>query len=299
MTEDAEARRRDFQRRAPELRAALVAELSACVDRAAGLSSDEAAVLRHLLSFAGYSWAGSFFIPAVSSLWGEEASYVPAVRLPAARVRAAVSALSRRGVLDEAEAGGTIVVSDALRGLAAAVPVAVRRVVVFIAASLDGYIAKKDGDIGFLSCVETPGEDYGYAEFIKGVDTVLMGRKSYDKVLSMDASFPRAGRKCYVVSRKRKGSDERVEFVRDPAKLIEKLRKTPGKDVFCDGGAELIHALLKKDLVDVLVVSLIPVLLGDGIPLFKRGRPERPLRLVESRSFPSGLVQLRYERARR
>lgn len=297
MPEDSDVRRRDFQRRAPELRAALVEDLSACLDRAATLSCDETGVLRHLLSFAGYSWAGSFFIPVLSSLWGEEASYVPAVALPASRARAAVVTLRRRGILRDAEAGGVILVSDALRALAKPAPAAVRRVVVYIAASLDGYIAKKDGDISFLSSVETPGEDYGYAEFIKGVDAVLMGRKTYDKLLSMSVPFPHSGRKCYVASRKRKGSDGRVEYVRDPAKLIGKLRKAPGKDIFCDGGADLINALLKKDLVDVLVLSVIPVLLGDGIPLFKRGRPEKRLRLVDSRSFPSGVAQLRYSRA--
>lgn len=307
------ARRREFQARAPELRAALVAELAACVDRAGGLSADEAAVLRHLLAYAGFSLEGSLFIPAFAVLWGEEPSYVPAVRLPEGRVRAAVATLRRRGVLAGAatQEGGAVVAADAVRALAAGTaapraetpapapepaPAGPRRVVVYIAASVDGFIAKKNGDLGFLSAVETPGQDYGYAEFVNGVDAVIMGRKTHDKALSFGGAFPHAGRVCYVASRKKRGGDANAEFVRDPAKLIAKLKKAPGKDIFCDGGAELVNALLKKDLVDVLIVSLIPVLLGDGIPLFQGRRPEKKLRLAGVSSYPSGLVQLRYER---
>lgn len=299
MAEDAAARARsEFVARAPELRKALVAELGELLAAAAGLTPDEDAVLRHVLAYAGYSLDGTLYLPGLPVLWGGEESYIPAVRLPADRARAAAVTLRRRGVLRETHAGA-VVSREALAALAAVRPAAARRrVILYIAASLDGYIAKRDGDIGFLSQVEAPPEDYGYAEFVKTVDAVVMGRKTYDKVLTFGPEFPHKDRKTYVLSRKRKGSDANVEFYAgDPAKLIARLRTQDGKDIFCDGGAQVVHALLKKDLIDVLVLSLVPVLLGDGLPLFRRGRPDKRLTLVESRAFPTGLVQLRYERA--
>lgn len=313
MAEGPDARRREFTARAPELRAALVAELTKSLDAAAALAPDEAAVVRHVLAYAGFSLDGHIFLPSLKVLWGDEASYVPAVRLHPDRVRAAVRILTRRGVLSGTQShGGVILVPAALNALAgpastaeapvlppaaaaAAAPKA-RRVHVYIAASVDGYIAKKNGDISFLDQVAAPPEDYGYAEFLAGVDTVIMGRKTYDKVLTFP-EFPHAGRKVYVLSRKRKGAKAGVTYSGNVVKLVEKLRRSGGKDIFCDGGSGAVHELLKHDLVDSLVISLIPVLLGGGIPLFKSGRAERRLRLVSSRAFPTGLVQLRYERA--
>lgn len=294
MADDAASRARsEFVARAPGLRRELVAELGELLARASALTPDEAVVLRHVLAYAGYSLEGTLYLPALSVLWGGEDSYIPAVHLPVDRARAAAATLRRRGVLRETHSG--VVVE---RAALAALPAAVRRVILYIAASLDGYIAEPDGGVGWLSQVEAPPEDYGYAEFVKTVDAVVMGRKTYDRVLTFGPEFPHKGRKTYVLSRTKKGSDANAEFFSgDPAKLIARLRRQEGKDIFCDGGAQVVHALLKNDLIDVLVASLIPVLLGDGIPLFKRGRPERRLKLIESRAFPTGLVQLRYERA--
>jgi dihydrofolate reductase len=172
-----------------------------------------------------------------------------------------------------------------------------RKVVLYIAMTLDGYIAKEDGDISFLSTVESPGEDYGYSDFIKTVDTVIMGRKTYDKVLSFGIEFPHKDRKCYVLSRLKKGKDENVDFFSgDIAELITKIRKAEGLDIFCDGGAEVIFELMKQNLIDKYVISVIPVLLGSGISLFKSGRPEQKIKLTRSVAFKSGLVQLCYER---
>ncbi|MDE2510908.1 MAG: dihydrofolate reductase family protein [Elusimicrobia bacterium] len=257
MAEDAAERaRRDFVGRAPELRRALVAELSGFIDRAGTLTPDEAAVLRHVLAYAGYSADGGLYVPAFAVLWGGEPSYIPPVHLPAERTRAAAVTLRRRGVLRDirwtpAEASGhtdgVFVESGALRALAEkAEPAMKRRVILCVAASLDGYVVDRD--------------------------------PSVESELARDC--------------------DRVELPRgNPSKRLARLREQAGKDILCGGGGPAVHALLKKDLVDVLVVSLIPVLLGAGTPLFKKGRPERRLKLIESRSFPTGLVLLRYERA--
>ena len=172
-----------------------------------------------------------------------------------------------------------------------------RRVVLYIAASLDGYIATNDEDLKFLSAVERDGEDYGYGDFIQSVDTVVLGRKTYDKVLSIGFDFPHADKESYIITRTARADDGNVRFYSGSLKaLIVELKSKPGKNIFIDGGAEIVHLLMQNNLIDEYVISLIPVFLGDGIRLFKDGRPEENLAFVSSKSFESGLVQLHYRR---
>jgi len=170
-----------------------------------------------------------------------------------------------------------------------------RSVILYIAMSLDGYIAKENDDISFLAVVENPPEDYGYSDFVRSVDTVIMGRRTYDKVLSFGINFPHRGRKCYVLSRSKIGSDENVEFYSgDLAELIKNIRQTSGSNIFIDGGAEIVFELMQRDLIDQYIVSVIPIFVGGGISLFKPGRAEQKLKLTRSVTFPTGLVQLWY-----
>jgi dihydrofolate reductase len=172
-----------------------------------------------------------------------------------------------------------------------------RKVVLYIAQSLDGYIAKKDGDISWLSVVEREGEDYGYSEFIESVDTVIMGRKTYEKVLSFGIEFPHRDKKCYVLSRTEKEPDGNVQFYSgDAAELIKSIRGGEGKDIFIDGGAEVVREFATGDLIDEYVISIIPILIGSGIRLFKETGTERKLTLINSKAYESGLVLLKYER---
>lgn len=170
-----------------------------------------------------------------------------------------------------------------------------REVILYIAQTLDGYIATDNDDISFLSMVERPGEDYGYNDFIKKIDTVIMGRKAYDKVLTFEGAFPHRDKKCYVLSRTKKGSDKNVEFYNGDIKhLITNIRQKEGKNIFIDGGAELVFELMKEKLIDKFIISIIPHLLGSGKQLFKSGRPSQNIKFVGSKTFPSGLVQLEY-----
>ncbi|WP_197284338.1 dihydrofolate reductase family protein [Bacillus sp. CHD6a] len=170
-----------------------------------------------------------------------------------------------------------------------------RKVIVYIAQSVDGYIAKKDDDIGWLSMVDTPGEDYGYVAFVESVDTVIMGRRTYEKVLSFGVEFPHKERKTYVLSNSQKGSDNHVEYYSgDVKELIDNIRSTDGGHLFVDGGAEVIKEFASQDLIDEYVISTIPILIGNGIRLFKETEQENKLKLLESKSFSSGLVQNRY-----
>ena len=174
-----------------------------------------------------------------------------------------------------------------------------RRVILYIAMSLDGYIATDEDSLDWLSLVEMPGQDYGYEAFVRQVDTVIMGRKTYEKVLSFGIEFPHKDRLCYVVSGKLTGSDENVTyFGGDLSELIADLKSKPGKNIFIDGGAEVVNNLMRADLIDEYILSVIPIFLGGGKRLFKDGRPEMSLSLVSVTNYESGLVQMSYERTK-
>lgn len=174
-----------------------------------------------------------------------------------------------------------------------------RKVILFIAVSLDGFIARSDGDIDWLSMVESPGEDYGYSNFINIVDTVIMGRKTYEKVLSFGIEFPHAGRKCYVLTRSQRDADDNAEFYSGEIEaLVKDLKQSEGRNILVDGGAEVVSELMKKDLIDEYTISIIPVFLGRGISLYKGDGREMKLQLRSSKQFKSGLVQLSYTRPR-
>lgn len=170
-----------------------------------------------------------------------------------------------------------------------------RKVILYIAASLDGYIATQDGDLKFLESVEREGEDYGYGKFIKSVDAVILGRKTYDKVLSMGFDFPHAEKESYIITRTPRPDIGNIRFYTGEVKeLVLQLKSMPGNNIFVDGGSEIVQLPMKDHLIDEYIISIIPVLLGDGIRLFRDGRPQEDLRLISSTAFESGLVQLHY-----
>lgn len=164
---------------------------------------------------------------------------------------------------------------------------------VYIATSLDGYIARPDGAIDWLSIVEQPGEDYGYQAFMSTIDTLVMGRKTYDTVLRLGA-WPYAGKRCVVLTTHLSAACNGEEFVcGDPVSIAARLGEDGARRVYVDGG-DVIRQFLAAGLLDDLTISVVPILLGDGIPLFREGAKEQRLKLVEERTFPSGLIQLRY-----
>lgn len=175
-----------------------------------------------------------------------------------------------------------------------------RKLSLFIATSLDGYIAKPNDDLSFLKLVEKEGEDYGYAAFTANVDTIILGRKTYDYVLREIGSsyYDNGQRDVYAITRTARPSAGRTTFYSGNLKdLVQKLKSENGKNIYCDGGAEVIHELLQHDLIDELIISIIPILLGEGTRLFKDNRPEQQLEFVSAKSFETGLVQLHYKRA--
>lgn len=164
--------------------------------------------------------------------------------------------------------------------------------------SLDGFIATKNDSLDFLSLVEEEGEDYGYNDFVQSVDCVLIGRKTYEKVLEMGYEYPHTDKTVYIISRTAKPPKNNITFYNeDLSQLVRDLKNQPGKNIYCDGGAEIANQLIKNDLVDEYIISVIPILLGDGIRLFKKDRPEQKLELISTKQFAKGLTQLHYKRS--
>src|SRR6516164_8079669 len=173
-----------------------------------------------------------------------------------------------------------------------------RQVVLGVGISLDGYIARPDGSVDFLFMPK----DYSMGPFFRRIDVAVMGRKTYEMGLKLGGgSMSNHGMKCYVFSRSEDpGERGGVAFVQDsPRELVGALRERKGKDIWLMGGGELTRAFLKVDLVDELYLGVVPVLIGEGIPAFPSGFPEREFKLVENKTYSKGLIALLYERARR
>lgn len=170
-----------------------------------------------------------------------------------------------------------------------------RKVILGLGISLDGYIARSDGAVDFLFMPK----DYSMGPFFKTIDTALMGRKTYDVALKMGGSFG-GPMVSYVFSRTLPpGERDGLIFTREPpAAVVAKLRRRRGKHIWLMGGGELVRDFLKADLVDELYIGVVPVLLGEGIPLFPSGFPQRNFALVKNETFSKGLIALTYRRAR-
>ena len=171
-----------------------------------------------------------------------------------------------------------------------------RKVILFIAASLDGYIAKPNDDLSFLSIVQQEGEDYGYATFIETVDTVILGRKTFDWVMTQVQQFPHADKASFVITNTARPAIGNIQFYTgNLQELVLRLKREQGKNILIDGGAQIVNQLLRKKLIDEMIISVIPVLLGSGTRLFEDERPEQKLQLISTKQFNKGLVQLHYQ----
>ena len=177
-----------------------------------------------------------------------------------------------------------------------------RKIIVQIATSADGFIARKDGGVDWLDRPPPKGEDYGMAAFYKSVDTILYGRKTYDmavKFVEQGLEIPDDGRSVrnYVFSRRRapKKILPRFEFVKEPIKKFTKrLRAQKGKNIWMMGGGGIIASFLDAGEIDEFVISVIPVFIGEGIPLIAPRHRTVPLKLLSTKKFSDGVVTLHY-----
>jgi len=171
-----------------------------------------------------------------------------------------------------------------------------RKLIVYIAMSVDGYIADCNDELSFLSIVEKEGEDYGYSKFVNTIDTVIIGRKTFDKIVSLGYPNPHPDKNVYIITRSPKSSFSNYQFYTGSlTNLVNTLKQETGNHIYCDGGAEIVNELLKHNLVDEIILSVIPILLGNGISLFKKEQTSNQLELLSSKSFEKGLVQLHYK----
>jgi dihydrofolate reductase len=174
-----------------------------------------------------------------------------------------------------------------------------RKIIVYIATSADGYIARKDGAVDWLDRPR-PKDNYGMAKFFKSIDTIILGRKTYDVVLRFvreGKAIPSMGDiKHYVFSRKPpKKLLPGFEFVEEPIKKFAKrLRAQKGKDVWMMGGAGIIAPFLDAGEIDEFIIHVIPTFIGEGIPLIAPWQRTVPLKLLSTKKFPDGVVRLHY-----
>lgn len=166
---------------------------------------------------------------------------------------------------------------------------------VFLAMSLDGFIARPDGGLDWLHSVHLEGEDYGFGAFMAGVDSLVLGRATYDVVLGFEP-WPYVGKRVVVLTHRPSAPRQGESFMAgDPREIAAALAAGGARRVYLDGGAT-VRAFLAADLVDSLTLSVLPVVLGAGIRLFGDDGPERRLALDGVQSWSTGMVQLRYRR---
>jgi len=165
----------------------------------------------------------------------------------------------------------------------------------YVAASVDGYIATPDGGVDWLHGFGEGGEDYGYHAFYASVSAAWQGRHTYEKCLDF-GEWPYAGKPSVVFTRASLTSDRSdVRFTRaSPAAELARATADGHRRIWLVGGGALARSCREAGIVTEYIVSVIPVVLGAGIPLFAPGGSFAPLQLLDSRSWPDGVVQLRY-----
>lgn len=170
-----------------------------------------------------------------------------------------------------------------------------RRIIVNIATSADGFIARADGGIDWLDRPRIKG-DYGLPAFSRSVDTIIYGRKTYDLAMRLGGiEMFGKGIRHIVFSRRKRKPNGGVEFVRGPiGPFAKRLRAGRGKNIWMMGGGDIIGAFLDADGIDEFMIHVIPVFIGEGIPLIAPRHCTIPLKLLATCKFSDGVVRLHY-----
>ncbi|NND08725.1 MAG: dihydrofolate reductase [Saprospiraceae bacterium] len=173
-----------------------------------------------------------------------------------------------------------------------------RKLKLYIACSLNGYIADADGSVAFLEKVPNPeGLDYGYATFYDTIDTTIQGFTTYQQIIEWDIPFPYQGKKNYVfTNRKVQSESTDVTFVtEDHAGFLQNLKKQDGGDIWLIGGGRLNQFCLDHGLIDEMNTFIMPILLPNGIPMFAQFLEETDLKLISQETYSNGVVRLNYK----
>lgn len=173
-----------------------------------------------------------------------------------------------------------------------------RTVVLFLAMSLDGYIADRNGGVDWLSGQSEQEESIDtYAAFVKDIDTVIMGWNTYHQVVTelSPEKWIYSDLTSYVVTHRELPSTDQIIFTKeDPCALVKKLKQEPGKHIWICGGSKVIQQLMEEDLIDRYYISVIPTILGDGIRLFGNMEKEIKLQLIKTQTY-NGITDLVYQ----
>lgn len=173
------------------------------------------------------------------------------------------------------------------------------KVILYIATSIDGYIARADGGLDWLDSVQIEGEDYGYHGFYDSVDALIMGSATYEQILNFGA-WPYPGKPSYIMTQRELHTDRDDIIITDqpPQAVVAAARAAGNNNIWLVGGGALTVAFLNNNLIDEMIISIIPMTLGSGVPLFPAAQsiPQREFDLTDVQKFSSGLAQLTYVR---
>jgi len=170
--------------------------------------------------------------------------------------------------------------------------------ILYIAVSLDGYIARPDGSIDWLTAMESEGENYGYGEFYEALDGLVMGRKTFEQVLSF-GKWPYPGKPTVVLTRQAMGGDRPdITFAEGVEQALQHLEQQGRSRIWLIGGGEVVRAFLQHRRIDEWILFIMPVLLGEGLSLFPGSFPETHLERLSTTAYKSGAVQLHYRTRR-
>jgi dihydrofolate reductase len=174
-----------------------------------------------------------------------------------------------------------------------------RKVTLYIAMSEDGFIAGEGDDLSFLNTEQLEGEDFGYARFLEGVDTVIVGRRTYDVVRGMGHVY-HPNKRVFVITRNAIPVEDDPpslhRWTGDLVELVATLRSEKGSGIYCDGGAQVAGSMLEQGLIDEMILTVFPTRLQRGVGLFPEGKIPSQFEAINQRKYFSGLVQYRYLR---
>lgn len=174
-----------------------------------------------------------------------------------------------------------------------------RKLILYIATSIDGYIAREDGSVDWLEDKDfmIEGEDFGYQAFIDTIDTSIMGGDTYKEVLGFGIPWPYAKQTNYVFTRSDYPTQSSVTFVRENiTQFVKDLKAQPGKDIWLIGGGKINTEMMKANLIDEMIISVMPVTLGNGIPLFSPDAHQEKFTLNHVHSYKTGVIQTHYRK---